>query len=105
MTSRCGFGTQLEVLGSLQTQLLLSLAFFTFQTKHNLSCGLGLLVEHWLGLSSESHLFGVITTLALRKVGCLAGLVLCDLVDFVLLALAGTVCLALFWDVHHDCTV
>jgi hypothetical protein len=38
-----------------------------------------LLVENWLGLTSETHLLVVITTLSLREVRCLTRLVLGDL--------------------------
>ena len=102
MTSRGGLGTQLEMLGSLQAQLLLGLTFLAFQTQYNLSCGLGLFVKDRLGLSTETHLLGVIPTLALREIGGLAGFVLGDLVQLVLLALTSAISLALFWDVHHE---
>ena len=102
MTSLSLLGTQLKVLGPLQGQMLLSLASLTFQTKHNLTSSLGLFVEDGLGLTTETHLFGVVTTLSLSKVGSLAGLVLSDLVGLVLTAfLASTVCFAFFGYVHH----
>ena len=90
------------MLGSLEAQLLLGLTFFTFKTKDNLTCGLGLLVEDGLGLSSETHLLRVVTSLSLREVGGLSGLVLGDLVKGVLLALTRTVSLAFLGYVHHD---
>lgn len=102
MTSLHLLGTQLKVLGTLQSQMLLGLTFLTFQTKDNLTGSLGLLVEHGLGLSSETHLLGIVTTLSLGKVGRLSGLVLGDLVGLVLTALlAGAVGFAFFGYVDH----
>ena len=96
-------GTQLEMLRPLQRQVFLRLALLAFQTQNNLTCRLGLLVKHRLGLSTKSHLFGIITTLALGEVGGFAGFVLSHLVNFVLAAFApGTVGFAFFGDVDHD---
>jgi hypothetical protein len=93
--------SQLEMFGTLDTQLLLGLAGFAFQTQDNLTCRLGLFVKDGLGLSPKSHLFGVVTAFALRKIRGLAGLVLGDLVDGVLVAFAGTVGSTFFGDIHH----
>ena len=102
MTRLSLLGTELEVLSTLENQMLLRLTFLALQTKDNLTCGLGLLVEHGLGLTSETHLLGIVTTLSLGEVGSLSGLVLGDLVDLVLTALlAGTVCLTFFGYVNH----
>ena len=101
MTRLCCLGSQFEVLGSLQAKLFLGLTFLTFKTKHNLSCGLGLLVEHRLGLSTKTHLFGVVSALSLCEVTGLARLVLGHLVHGMLLAFSGTVGLALFRNIHH----
>jgi len=101
MTSGGSLLTQLEVLCSLQTQLLSRLTFLAFQAQHNLSGGLGLFVKDRLGLAAESHLLGVVPALALGKVGRLAGLVLRHLVHFVLLALATAVRFAFFRNVDH----
>jgi hypothetical protein len=90
------------MLGSLEAQLLLGLTFLTFETKNNFTCGLGLLVKDGLGLSTETHLLGVVSSLSLSKVRRLSSLVLCDLVEGVLLALTRTVCLSFFGYVHHD---
>jgi len=95
-------GTKLEVLGTLESQMLLGLTFLALQTKDNLTCGLGLLVEHGLGLTSETHLLGIVTTLSLSEVRSLSGLVLSDLVVLVLTALlAGTVSLTFFGYINH----
>ena len=102
VTRCCCLLSKFEVLGSLEGQLLLGLTFFTFETKDDLTRGLGLLVEDGLGLSSETHLLRVVTSLSLREVGGLSGLVLGDLVEGVLLALTRTVCLAFLGYVHHD---
>lgn len=101
MTSSGGLLTQFKVLGSLETEMLLCLARFAFQTQDNLTCSLCLLVENGLGLSTKTHLLRVVSTLSLGKVGGLTRLVLGHLVDGVLLALAGTVCSTFFRDVHH----
>jgi len=68
------------MLGSLKAQLLLNLTFLTFETEYDLTRSLGLLVEDGLGLSSETHLLGVITSLPLSEVRGLSCLVLGDLV-------------------------
>ena len=95
-------GAELEVLRPLERQVLLRLAFLALQPKDDLPRRLGLLVEHGLRLSSESHLLGIVPALALGEVRGLAGLVLGHLVVLVLPALlAGAVGLALFRDVDH----
>ena len=62
---------QLEVLASLESQLCLGLALCALQSQHNLLCGLGLLVEHRLRLTTITGLFTIITTLSLREQRCL----------------------------------
>ena len=94
--------SKFEVLGSLVAQLLLGLTFLTFKTKDDFTCGLGLLVKDGLGLSTETHLLGIVTSLSLSKVRRLSGLVLGDLVKGVLLALTPAVSLTFFWNIHHD---
>jgi hypothetical protein len=89
------------MLGSLDTQLLFSLAFLTFQTKDNLTGGLSLLVKDGFGLTTETHLLGIVTPFALCEIGRLTRLVLSDLVDGMLLALTGAVSLTFFWNIHH----
>jgi hypothetical protein len=95
-------GSKLEMLGSLETKLLLGLTFLAFKTKDNLTGSLGLLVKDRLCLSTETHLLGVVTSLSLSKVGCLTSLILGHLVHLVLLAV-GTcaVGIAFLWDVDH----
>ncbi len=103
MTTISLLGTKLEVLGPLEGELLLGLTFLAFQTQDNLTGSLGLLVEDGLGLTTESHLLGVVPALALREVGGLAGLVLGHLVDLVLTAFfAGAIGLAQLGNVHHN---
>mgnify|MGYP000971216139 CR=1 FL=1 len=58
---------QLEVLASLQGQLVLGLADSALQSEHNLLGGLGLLVEDGLGLTTVTALLAVVTTLTLRE--------------------------------------
>ena len=102
MTTLSLLGTELEVLGPLKSQVLLGLTFLALQTKNDLTCSLGLLVEDGLGLTSETHLLGIITTLSLGEVGGFSGLVLGNLVDLVLTALlAGTEGFAFFGYVNH----
>lgn len=102
MTGLCLLSSKLKVLGSLQSQLLLGLTLLTFKTDNNLTGCLCLLVEDGLGLSSESHLLGVITTLSLSKVGSLSSLVLGDLVYLMLFALtSSTESFAFLWYVNH----
>jgi len=96
-------GTEFEVLGSLDAQLLLGLTLFAFESKNNLTCRLGLLVKDGLGLSTKSHLLAVVPTLALCKVTRLAGLVLGHLVVGVLLALACAVSFAFLGNIDHGC--
>jgi hypothetical protein len=101
MTRRRRLLTQLEMLGPLQAQLLLGLALLALQSKDNLSCRLCLFVKDGFGLSTKSHLLGIVPALALGKVGRLSCLVLCHLVVFMLLALATAVRLAFFRYIYH----
>jgi hypothetical protein len=90
------------MFGSLEAQLLFDLAYLAFQTKNNLTGGLGLLVKDGLGLTTETHLLRVVTSLSLCKVGGFARLVLCHLVDGVLLAFRrSTESLSLLRNIHH----
>ena len=93
---------QFEVLGSLERELHLVLADGALETEDNLLGGLCLLVEHRLGLTTETGLLPVVTTLTLSVDGVLTLLVLGHLVRSVLTALlalaVGAACL---WDVDH----
>lgn len=64
-----------EVLATLQRQLGLGLAGCAFQSQHNLLGGLGLLLEHGLGLTSVTGLFAVVSSLSLCEQGCLEEIV------------------------------
>jgi hypothetical protein len=102
LVTRCGgLLTEFKVLGSLDTQLLFRLALFAFHSQHNLTSSLGLFVKHWLRLSSESHLFAIVTTFALGKVTSLSGFVLCHFVYGMLFAFSSAVSFALLWDIDH----
>ena len=102
MTSLSLLGTKLEVLSPFQSQMLLGLARFALQTKNNLTCGLGLLVEDGLSLTTETHLLGVVTTLSLGEVGGLTSFVLGHLVNLVLTALlAGAESLTFLRYINH----
>jgi len=89
VTSLSLLSSKLEMLSSLQSQLLLGLTFLAFKPNYNLTGSLSLLVEDGLSLSSESHLLGVITTLSLGEIGGFSGLVLGDLVYLMLTALSA----------------
>jgi len=100
--------TELEVLAALEGKLHLVLALLALKTKHDLLGGLGLLLEHGLGLSTETLLLSVVTALSLGEDGGLAGLVLGDLVKGVLAALlGGAESLAGLGNVHlqTDCAI
>ena len=56
---------QLEVLASLQRELLLGLALRALKTQDDLLGSLGLLVEDGLGLTTITALLSVVTTLTL----------------------------------------
>ena len=71
---------QLEVLASLQRELLLGLALRALKTQDDLLGSLGLLVEDRLGLTTITTLLAVITTLSLGEQRSFSGLVLGDLV-------------------------
>lgn len=79
--------TQFEVLTSLQSQLGSGLADDTFQSQDNLLGNLGFLVEDRSGLTTETALLTVVTSLTLSVQRSLTGLVLGDLVLGVLAAL------------------
>jgi hypothetical protein len=80
---------QFKVLASFQGQLVLVLAHGAFQSQDDLFRSLGFLVENRLGLTTETRLLAVITTLSLGKQRGLSGLVLSHLVGGVLAALLG----------------
>merc|ERR1740121_833717 len=97
-------GAQLEVLGALDGRHSLGLAFGALELQHDLLGCLCLLVEHRLGLSAESLLLLLVTSVTLSLSCLLAGLVLGDLVRGVLLALLAirVPCLR---NVHHGCRI
>lgn len=76
--------SELEMLAALDGELLLGLASGALHTENNLLGGLSLLVEHGLGLTSESGLLAIVTTLSLGDLRVTTLLVLGDLVGFVL---------------------
>lgn len=93
---------QFEVLRPLDAQLLLGLALLALEAQRNLLGGLGLLVEHRLGLAAETHLLLVVSPLPLGEVGRLARLVLRHLVIRVLTALLALAKgFPLLGHVHH----
>lgn len=89
------------MLTSLQSQLSSSLTSNTFQSQDDLLGSLSFLVEDRLGLTTETGLFTVITSLTLSEQGSLTGLVLGNLVLSVLTAgLTLTVGLSGLWNVN-----
>jgi hypothetical protein len=62
---------KLEVLASLQRQLVLGLARSALQSQHDLLGRLGLLVEHGLRLTTITGLLAVVTALTLGEKGSL----------------------------------
>jgi len=76
----------LEVLATLESTLKLVAAGGALKTKNYLLCGLGLLVENGLSLTTKTLLLTIVTTLTLSIDGILALLVLGDLVESVLSA-------------------
>lgn len=94
--------SELEVLATLERQLLLELAAGAFHSQDNLLGGLGLLVKHRLSLTSETLLFPVVSPLTLSEKRCPSGLVLGDLVQSVLFACPSLAeGPSLFWNVNH----
>ena len=68
------------LLAALEREVRAVLAHGALETQHDLLGGLGLLLEDGLGLTTVTLLLAHVTTLTLRKVGRLAGLVLGHLV-------------------------
>lgn len=89
------------MLASLQGQLSLGLAHNTLQSQDNLLGGLSLLVKNGLGLTTETRLLTVVSSLTLSEQGSLTSLVLSNLVLGVLTALlALAVGLSGLWNVN-----
>jgi hypothetical protein len=102
VTSLLLLGTELEVLRPLQREVLLCLTLLAPQAQDDHVGRLGFLVENGLGLTTKTHLLGVIMAFLLGKVGRLAQLVLGYLVDLVQTPLAsGAVRLAFLGHVDH----
>jgi hypothetical protein len=59
--------SELEVLASLQRQLVLGLARSAFQSQNNLLGGLSLFVENLFGLTSVTSLLSVVSSLSLGE--------------------------------------
>ena len=89
-----------EGLGSFDDSETLGLGLSAFELEHDLLGLLGLFLEDWLGLPSESLLFHIISSLTLGSGGGLTGLVLRDFMGGVLLQLSAESSNSL-WDMHH----
>ena len=88
-TASLFFLSQNECLASLDGDKSSSLAGSALELECNLLGGLGLLSENGLGLSSETSLLGIISSLSLSDGGSLASLVLLHLVGGMLQALTA----------------
>ena len=84
--ARLGGVDELEVLGALDGEHALALALGALELEDDLLGGLGLLAEDGLGLSTETGLLAVVSTLTLSDDRGLASLVLGHLLRGVLLA-------------------
>ena len=89
-----------ESLGSLDDSETLGLRLGALELEHDLLGLLSLLLEDWLGLSTEALLFHIISSLALGGERGLSGLVLGDFVVGMLLQLWAESSNRL-WDMHH----
>ena len=89
-----------EGLGSLDHSVTFGFGLGALKLKHDLLGLLSLLLEHWLGLTTESLLLHVVSSLSLGSFGVLTLLVLRDFVDGVLLQLAAESSNRL-WDMYH----
>lgn len=78
--------SELEVLGALEDVLDGHLAAGASELQDDLLCGLGLLVEDRLGLTTITTLLTVVTALTLGEEASLTSLVLSDLELLVLVA-------------------
>ncbi len=82
---------------------MLGAALGALETQNDLLGRLGLLVEHRLGLATETLLLGVVAALALRVERRFAGLVLRHFVLLVRAAVAVRAeCVSRLRDVHHS---
>ena len=89
-----------ESLGSLEDSVRLALGLGALELEGDLLGLLGLLFEDWLGLTTETLLLHVVSSLTLSGEGGLTGLVLGHLVDGVLLELPAISSDSL-WNMHH----
>merc|ERR1719378_1615803 len=93
--------SQLEVLGSLDRDLVLPLALSALQPQDQLLGGLGLLPQDGLGLTSEPLLLAVVPAPALGLLR-LGGLLVLGHLHLDVLAALGAVRVAGLGHVHHD---
>ena len=92
--------TKNESLASLEYSETLGLGFGALELEYDLFGLLGLLSEDWLGLSSETFLLHVISSLTLSCFGIFTLLVLGNFVKSVFLCFF-TVAFKLLWNMHH----
>ena len=94
------FLTEDEGLGSLDDSESFGLGLSALELEGDLLGLLGLLLEDWLSLTTETLLLHVISSLTLGGLGGLTGLVLGDLVGGMLLELPAISSDSL-WNMHH----
>ena len=92
--------TEDEGLASLDDSERFGFALRAFKFEHDFLGVLGLLSEDWLGLSTETLLFHIISSLTLGDKGGFTRLVLGNFVGSVLLQLWAESSNSL-WDMHH----
>lgn len=88
------------MFASLEGNLLLVLARGAFHSQDDLLCGLSLLLEDGLGLTTETGLLTIVSSLTLGEKRSLTSLVLGDLVEPMAFAFAATAeGISGFWNV------
>ena len=94
------FLTEDNSLASLDNLEVPCLGLGAFELEHDLLGLLCLLSENWLGLSTETFLFHIISSLTLGGEGSLTSFVLRDFMNSVLFGL-WAVSSNLLWDMDH----
>ena len=95
-----GVGAHDERLAAAEQLAASDLALGALQSEGDLLGVLGLLSEDGLGLTTETLLFHVVSSLSLGKLGSFTGLVLRNFVDCVFLQL-WAISSNRLWDMHH----
>merc|ERR1712014_262725 len=85
---------------SFDASEIFRLGLCALQLQHNLFGLLSLLSEHWLGLTTETFLFHIVTSLSLSGEGGFTSLVLGDFLSGMTSSLSA-VSSNSFWNVNH----